>query len=608
MMNTSLCVTLWLEYWFSAVSVGHIDPSYLQPPWSSTFARAMLGWPEEQFQHFLWYVTASPRPHGVLEQRLGAAYSPVALLAETASSAADQAPKPTVSDGVVNACHLAPKAPPAGCSATDAVERAASTVSAPHVLSQRGGWDTLWASGVVPTPTMLDTADQWYTVSEACGLPRAPNATWKLWPQMQSKTAWKESMRRPNERLCSALSQLGISVECNICHTSLCMEEHIPGPGHFNQIWDRVAEAPIDRELYWGVWFVTSGGALRFNYIDGTIQMRRGMPQPRVVRPPSPVVQVGTPARPRPMDAPAPSVALLLAGTRDWLVPSVAVEARWFAECHAGSGTKVKVLWEGGDTFSNLDPADVRPRPLQFCSEILPSPPVVQAYALKPSTADLVAQCGGGAAPPGVMSMTLELEMVYRHAECITPSTGYLLPLRATHFPWLCHLCRKKFTCLGGASEHLASHTHLKKRQQGFTLEACVSYNIGRFMYDMDDVLYANGPPPPRNLHQAQGGQLPPPPLRPPPRVRPPPPLHTGGIGHLETLSEGSEGGDSASSADELEEVAVSNSEGLFYHASACQTGGAADSEDLARHSASRKLSADYLAPPPLKLPSLPRF
>merc|ERR1712176_64458 len=109
-----------------------------------------------------------------------------------------------------------------------------------------------------------------------------PNGNYKAWPHLNSgKTHWKTRMTSAAKLVEGFLESRGIYPECTICDRARGWAEHIAGPKHYNQIWERFlkSEAPIKPQLpnATKVWCVVEG-AFRYNYLDGTIHMCRGEP------------------------------------------------------------------------------------------------------------------------------------------------------------------------------------------------------------------------------------------------------------------------------------------------------------------------------------------
>ena len=177
-------------------------------------------------------------------------------------------------------------------------------------------------------------------------------------------------MRAQSQRLSEFLSQCCIVfLECDLCSSPRGCEEHIPGPGHFKCMEARVGSGPIDREKFWQEWSGISGCKLRFNHIDGTIEMRRGGSDS--MRPTPGMEHVPASALSSPslsMGAAAPSVAPSLFPVGPcWLVSDAPVLARWrdgveYPGLLRKLRAEVQVFWTVDGSLSVLDPADLMPR------------------------------------------------------------------------------------------------------------------------------------------------------------------------------------------------------------------------------------------------------
>ena len=394
-----------------------------------------------------------------------------------------------------------------------------------HLLN-RVNWDLIWASGSVPTPAMLlGMEGQWCRISEPCALPQMPpgRCTWRHWPQMQSKAAWKEGMRAPAERVCKALERSGhLYPECQLCPNARNMEEHITGPGHFYQMWTLIGDAPVDLERFWQMWDVSEGCQLRFNYIDGAIEMRRGHapseasgignPASRIVRPPPPGMVAEVPVAPPSQTtaaAASPVYAPLTQSVRPpWLAPTAEVEGFWTADekwypcvirqvIEDDQGTFVDVLWDGERTVSLFAVEKLRPRALALQRSYAAAAIVTQQQKLQQKHMQLTPPVSA-LAYVGVM--TPEIELALRNNEAVTPSHGYLTPSSVTNHAWMCHMCRKKFLCAEGVTPHLETKIHDRRRQLTYSFADWVAYNFGFGFYELEAELAQHGPPPPQHL------------------------------------------------------------------------------------------------------------
>ena len=125
----------------------------------------------------------------------------------------------------------------------------------------------------------------------------------------------------------------------------------------------------------------------------------------------------------------------------EWLQPGALVDAKFYGEWHPGqisriwqSGAElmVEVRWARQRASSMFAVQDLRPRRgSQFWRD----------------------WCWQQLMQHGIHGAPVETLV----AECITPSDLFLLPPASEQFPWICHMCVKKFwTDAGGqAGDHV---------------------------------------------------------------------------------------------------------------------------------------------------------
>jgi hypothetical protein len=66
-----------------------------------------------------------------------------------------------------------------------------------------------------------------------------------------------------------------------------------------------------------------------------------------------------------------------------------------------------------------------------------------------------------------------------------TPSSGYLVGEDCETYPWICHLCRKKFLAEDGMVLHVSSVVHQKRTRtfEGYVLEDFIARNKAQGFY-----------------------------------------------------------------------------------------------------------------------------
>jgi len=130
--------------------------------------------------------------------------------------------------------------------------------------------------------TTLNNEGTWFRIGDA-GFCSRPNGDWNAYPHLSSKTSFKEFMKGRVDTVMAVLQkhQPNFWPECKLCGRSRGFEEHICGPKHFKELQERFwkeghpMQPFIASEDAWDLWQLP-GGALRYNYIDGAVDLCKG--------------------------------------------------------------------------------------------------------------------------------------------------------------------------------------------------------------------------------------------------------------------------------------------------------------------------------------------
>eukprot|EP00930_Biecheleria_cincta_P001834 TRINITY_DN102923_c0_g1_i1.p1 TRINITY_DN102923_c0_g1~~TRINITY_DN102923_c0_g1_i1.p1 ORF type:complete len:588 (+),score=52.26 TRINITY_DN102923_c0_g1_i1:134-1897(+) len=129
----------------------------------------------------------------------------------------------------------------------------------------------------------LQVEDEWVVVMESASVPVSQTGGWQAIPHIAGgKRHWSESMRGHAAKVARILQAHGLSfLDCSLCPTGRGWEEHIPGPKHYDKInellGDNLSICDV-RERLWQKWNIQQNqvaGSVRFNHLDGEIQMRK---------------------------------------------------------------------------------------------------------------------------------------------------------------------------------------------------------------------------------------------------------------------------------------------------------------------------------------------
>lgn len=124
----------------------------------------------------------------------------------------------------------------------------------------------------------------WFQVRAPAGLCTKAGGDWKAYPHLSSKPMWKQHMGPGAAWLCNFLEKVPggpIWPECMICERSRGFGEHAPAAAHLLVLSQKycVDGAIIEdvKQTLWQEWRFAHG-AIRYNYVDGAIEMCRGEP------------------------------------------------------------------------------------------------------------------------------------------------------------------------------------------------------------------------------------------------------------------------------------------------------------------------------------------
>lgn len=121
----------------------------------------------------------------------------------------------------------------------------------------------------------------WYMLKEPASVPTSDSGDWQSIPHVVGgKRNWANQMRGHASKMAEILQAHGIFPDCSLCPTGRGWEEHIPGPVHFQKINELLGDrrAADVRSEIWQEWLVQRVGfcgRVRFNHLDGEIQMLR---------------------------------------------------------------------------------------------------------------------------------------------------------------------------------------------------------------------------------------------------------------------------------------------------------------------------------------------
>jgi hypothetical protein len=129
------------------------------------------------------------------------------------------------------------------------------------------------------SPQELSVPGQWILVGAAVAVPSRPAGDMKTWPNLWSKSGWKRIMQTAVKRVVDMIKAnvTTFDGECRFCPGQHFCENHLLGPKHLNNLRAAITEdMPVktgDFNQRWVVW--GASGELRYNHIDGTLQLQR---------------------------------------------------------------------------------------------------------------------------------------------------------------------------------------------------------------------------------------------------------------------------------------------------------------------------------------------
>mmetsp|Transcript_80619 Transcript_80619/g.261224 ORF Transcript_80619/g.261224 Transcript_80619/m.261224 type:complete len:942 (+) Transcript_80619:39-2864(+) len=132
---------------------------------------------------------------------------------------------------------------------------------------------------------LLPEQGVWFRISAPLSIAIKRGGDYKCYGHLNSRGSFKQAMERPADVVTKLLERYipGFWPECKICDRSRGWQEHVPGPKHFGEICEKWLRdgVPLENVLacadVWDEWDFAEGG-LRFNYLDGSVELRRGPP------------------------------------------------------------------------------------------------------------------------------------------------------------------------------------------------------------------------------------------------------------------------------------------------------------------------------------------
>lgn len=125
----------------------------------------------------------------------------------------------------------------------------------------------------------LQQEDEWFVVMESASIPISQTGGWQAIPHIAGgKRHWSETMKGHATRVARLLEAYGLNfLDCSLCPAGRGWEEHIPGPKHYDKINEILGDNLLISEVKeraWQQWNIQRG-SVRFNHLDGEIQIRK---------------------------------------------------------------------------------------------------------------------------------------------------------------------------------------------------------------------------------------------------------------------------------------------------------------------------------------------
>eukprot|EP00927_Polykrikos_kofoidii_P053624 TRINITY_DN48218_c0_g1_i1.p1 TRINITY_DN48218_c0_g1~~TRINITY_DN48218_c0_g1_i1.p1 ORF type:complete len:791 (-),score=88.81 TRINITY_DN48218_c0_g1_i1:189-2561(-) len=124
---------------------------------------------------------------------------------------------------------------------------------------------------------------QWVVVRDQVSVPTQPRGDWRAFGHLGGgKKQWKDGMHSPAQQVSNLLERFKIWAECPHCSMRGTFEDHVAGEWHYKKLW-QAGKIPADGipiesvvDNFWQCWDLP-GGSLRFNHLNGMVQMWKGI-------------------------------------------------------------------------------------------------------------------------------------------------------------------------------------------------------------------------------------------------------------------------------------------------------------------------------------------
>jgi hypothetical protein len=135
-------------------------------------------------------------------------------------------------------------------------------------------WASLWAS--------IEQDRRWYIMEPPAHPPHDAVNVLDSWKQLTSGAKhWKNCMDKSVKNMCGLLRAFGVEPSCTICKGDyLAFDTHTTSQKHFQVVYELVEKfGELAKEHLWNETCVV-GGQVRYNYLDGELQVMRDVPLP----------------------------------------------------------------------------------------------------------------------------------------------------------------------------------------------------------------------------------------------------------------------------------------------------------------------------------------